>query len=112
MEYYLLSKLPFPTVLIPYILEYKLRPDWKTCRIHESNLIFEFNRLAREPYVEEIEHGWSLFGVWYILWWVDTGGVEQYGRPPRIRPQDEYYRDGDNYKGWYTQSIMCAFEGI
>lgn len=127
MESYLLSKLPFPAALIPSILEYQLRPDWKTCRAHESNLIREFCRLVAEQIVNpnfEVEYwvldnytirevcDWTLFGAKYILDWLMDGGVDRYGRPPRIRPLDKYYRSGDKYQQWYTQSFMCCCVGI
>jgi hypothetical protein len=129
MESYLLSKLPFPEVLIPCILEYcpRSRSDWRTCRVHESNLIIELKRSMMDQVGNpnlDIEYwvldnytirevsDWTLFGAKYILLWLIDGGVDRYGRPPRIRPLDKYYRSGDKYKQWYTQSFMCSCYGI
>jgi hypothetical protein len=127
MEAYLLSKLPFPAALIPSILEYKLRPDWKTCREHESNLIKELQRnvidqlyrvfdiydiVEIEYYVLDDYREWSLFGMNYVLYWLEEGGMDRYGRVPRIRPLEKYYRSGDDYLKWYTQSFMCYCFGI
>ena len=130
MEAYLLSKLPFPAALIPSILEYKLRPDWKTCREHESNLIKKLRRNVMDQMyrmfeiydIFDIEYcvledhytlcEWSLFGMNYILCWLEDGGMDRYGRLPRIRPLEKYYRSGDDYHKWYTQSFMCYCFGI
>ena len=127
MESYLLSKLPFPSALIPSIREYLPRPDWKTCRAHESNLIrdlkeavmdqvenpnFEVEYWVLDNYTIREVSEWSLFGAKYILYWLMDGGVDRYGRPPRIRPLDQYYRSGDKYQQWYTQSFMCCCMGI
>ncbi len=131
MESYLLSKLPFPTALIPCILEYsQLRPDWRTCCTPVSNLIKDYKRLVEEQVENpnaEMEfwvfdndtlremREWSLFGAMYILWWLDDGGMDRsfrYGRRPPIRPLETYYRNGENYKNWYTQSFMCSCAGV
>lgn len=129
MEYYLLSKLPFPTALIPYILEYHLRHDWKTCRAHESNLIKDFQRIVAEQVMNpnfEVElwvldnytlrevSEWSLFGAWYILWWLEGGGMDRsfkYSSRPERRPLEQYHRSGDKYKNWYRRSFMCSCAG-
>ena len=120
----LLSKV-LPTDLIPSIMEYILRPDWKTCRLNESNLVREAitNAFRNEHFRNENfdgmidaytihtirEFDWTLYGTRYILSWVGDGGMEHYGRPPRIYPLEEYYRNGDNYNQWYTQYFMYVY---
>ena len=137
MNAYLLSKV-LPVDLIPYVLEFRVRSDWKTCRIHEADLIREsmmnYNRIVQshfeveywvladnevsqwtilvlDAYMHEVSQ-WTLCGLRYIVYWLNNGGIDQYGRPPRIRPLERYHRSGDNYLKWYRQSFMCAFEGI
>ena len=124
MEAYLMTKLPFPAELIQSILEYKLRPDWKSCRKHESDLVKKFQRIMVnkvEDRVLDIEYWilddnmlsevsvWSLFGMRYILRWLEYGGANLCGRPP-IRPLEN--RSGDNYEEWYDQTFMCCCYGI
>ncbi len=99
------SKLP--PELVGLIFEYRQLPNYKTCRKHEADLIREAMQIVRGVAGYEISE-WTLFGVRYILRWVVEGGMERYGRPPRIRPLREY----EDYTTWYTQTFMCIWQGI
>jgi hypothetical protein len=100
------SKLPLD--LIPSILEYRQLPNYKTCRVQEADLIREAMQLVREAVSGCEMSEWTLFGARYILRWIVEGGMENYGRPPRIRPPREY----EDYTKWYTQTFMCIWQGI
>ena len=98
------SKLP--QELIGLIFEYRQLPNYKTCRVQEAGLIWELMQSVSEDILDEMTE-WTLFGALYILRWVVEGGMERYGRPPRIRP-----REYDDYTRWYTQTFMCIWQGI
>ena len=113
----ILEQLPLPNELVMYVKEFAAhtRLDWRTCRRHEAELIeqlhehflyqildpnYDTDWMLDTDTVIELST-WSLFGLTFILNWLDSGGVHRYGRPPRCLPSDDY-----NYRKWYTQTFM------
>ena len=106
-----------PSELIEEVIGFVLRPDWRTCKRHEANLIKEFNGCVSyyleetkgkwvswdSPSFDEIEN-WTLYGRNWLMnaheWFI----IAQGGRPPLIPPRDGMYQD--NYWKWYSHMIM------
>jgi hypothetical protein len=110
----LITKLPLPMELNHLISEFIRRPDWKTCRKHEADLIREsyinmtehlgdpaydpVDYIFSDPTVLEITR-WTLYGKLFIVKWLESGcsrtGIG-YG----------YY---DHYTKWYTGIYILLF---
>lgn len=113
-----------PDDIAPLIKSFlrQTRLDWRTCRKHEANLIKKLHQIVLKA-VEDPDmddwvfdssiaremNTWSLFGMLYIVSWLNKGGIHQYGRPPRCRPTEDHYYD-NKYDKWYTHTFMwCCF---
>ena len=97
------------------------RLDWRRCRIHESRLIKELRHCVFTSIVDPTEVDWvfdafttremttwSMFGVLYVVAWLNKGGIDRFGRPPRCRPDLLIYVD--DYEKWYTHTFMwCSY---
>ena len=112
--------------LVPFIMDF-IRPtrlDWRTCRKHEADLIKRLQQVVANSLVEPGMQDWifdeytrrelatwSLYGVLYIISWLNKGGIYQYGRPPRCRPSAVFhYYYSVHYHKWYTQTFMwCCY---
>ena len=80
----------FPSDLSPLLKGFMLRPDWRTCRVHESRLIKESNHWTKrvlnddaldwyDPRIQlefpivftqyelDIYLEWTLYGRWYLI---------------------------------------------
>jgi hypothetical protein len=102
-----------PDELKRKILEYRIRPDWKTCCIPVSRLILEVD-LYTKNYIHyygnfdsyEIEElvTWTLYGRIYILDWMDlmkTMGNWYAKREPLCPPPSDL-----EFREWYRYQIQ------
>ena len=102
MDLKLVFNLPLPTELNHYIAGFILRPDWKTCRKHESGLIRQnctdtAVRLEDPTYESVIEiSSWTLYGKLFIIKWLN---VLLNGRGINLTYKDRY-------TNWYTQKYL------
>ena len=104
-----------PRELIPEILSFVIRPDWRTCKQQESTIIQAFHTFVleylvdsidewstcRSPYYNEIDD-WTLYGKNWLAW-ADKDDVWASRRPPLIPPTDRMYVD--KYYKWYEHRI-------
>ena len=103
--------LPLPTELNHYIAGFILRPDWKTCRNHESELIRQNctdiavrlkNQLSTVSTVIEIS-SWTLYGKLFIISWLNRRLNRGLNRGIKLVT----YKD--RYINWYTQKYLHWF---
>ena len=91
-----------------------VRDDWRTCKAHEANLIWEELIWRRETRaiaqrgrtVEEAEEArtWSLYGILILeRLYITTD------RRPLIPPSDRAYQD--NPREWYRHHLMWVSDG-
>lgn len=105
-------ELPLPMELSLLIQSFLMRPDWRTCRVHESRLIKDFNlwtkrvlnddaldwydsRLKMEfPIVfsqKELRvylNEWTLVGRWYLI---QQTKKDYYWHLSQINPDSHWY---------------------
>ena len=104
-----------PPELVEEIIGFVLRPDWRTCKRHEAELIEENNGYVfycleqrrdnwswREEAYHEVDD-WTLYGRTWLMNAHQGLCIAQL-RPPHIPPADGYYTD--NYWKWYSHQIQ------
>ena len=107
-----------PSDVFPLILSFVKRPDWRTCRKHEADIISHFNRWTHRvldddspdwdfPILigrDELEaySQWSMFGRWFLIQKTRDDPYWSYTSRYNIVPP----RCSDHYMVWYTRSFI------
>ena len=104
-----------PPELVEEIMGFVIRPDWRTCKRHEAEIIEENNGLVLECLVERKDYwswskeayndidDWTLYGRTWLMRAPNYLCFAQL-RSPLIPPRDGLY--ADNYWKWYSHRIQ------
>jgi hypothetical protein len=104
-----------PRELLPGIMSFVLRPDWRTCKRQEAELIQEIYTdisyyiedtkrdwsMSNDPSYNEV-YEWTLYGKKW-LGWADRDDIWSFRRPPLIPPTERMY---ENPQDWYSHRIQ------
>jgi len=104
-----------PPEMVEVINGFVLRPDWRTCKRPEAELIQENNELVSYYLVERRDYWswteeaydeideWTLYGRTWLMH-AHQGLCIAQRRPPLIPPADGWYND--EYWKWYSHRIQ------
>lgn len=107
-----------PADVFPLIMSFIKRPDWRTCRKHEADIIHHFNGWTQQVLNDDspdwdfpimmgheeltVYRQWSMFGRWYLIQKTRDDPYWSYTSRYNVVPP----KTSDPYMTWYTRTFL------